>query len=235
MIVFSYGITKTGSTLAFELIKGCLESVGHKQRRLADGLVEPGHPINFLAIRRHTPEALQALFDAVPQDEIIAIKTHDSFGNKHRALFERASAEGRIKAQIVHRDPRDTCLSMLDAGTAARSAGRAAFSEFETLEDTKAAVERQLRNLDFWLTLPDVLELQYADLAERPFECIEKIGKTLGISPDPKAAYNHAFNKAFTQKNKAKPARYKDELSPSDQESIVARFRPYMERNGYLG
>ncbi|MEM0907578.1 MAG: sulfotransferase [Pseudomonadota bacterium] len=234
MIVFSYGITKTGSTLAFELIKGCLESVGQPQRRLDDGLVEPGHPINFLAIRRHTPEELQALVDAVPADEIIAVKTHDSFAPPHRDVIERGCRDGLIVPQVVHRDPRDTCLSMLDAGTEARKNGRQAFSEFLTIEDTKDAIERQLRNLDIWLQMPNVLELQYDELVDNPFGVIGKIGTALGITPDPAFAHNHAFNKAFTQKNKAKLHRYLEDMSPDDQASVVDRFRPYMERHGYV-
>jgi len=234
MIVFSYGITKSGSTLAFELIKGCLESAGHRQLRLADGLVEPEHGINFLAIRRHEPEDIERLIAAVPQDTIIAVKTHDSFAARHRPVIEAACREGTVLAQVVHRDPRDTCLSMVDAGAAARAAGHQAFSELATLDDALDAVTRQMRNLERWLAMPHVLEFEYEELVTRPYDCIEKIADTLGIEPEPGQAYRHAYVDAFTQKNKARLSRHRQEMAPADAARIVERFRPYMERHGYL-
>src|SRR6476661_3839031 len=48
MLVLCYGITKSGSTLTFELIKGVLETSGNPQQRLPDGPVNPDHRINYV-------------------------------------------------------------------------------------------------------------------------------------------------------------------------------------------
>ncbi len=48
MLVFCFGITRSGSTLAFEPIKGMLESIGHPQERLPDGPVNAQKRMNFI-------------------------------------------------------------------------------------------------------------------------------------------------------------------------------------------
>ena len=46
MLIISYGMPKTGSTLLFELTKALLEYAGYEQN-LAPREVNGGHPINF--------------------------------------------------------------------------------------------------------------------------------------------------------------------------------------------
>ena len=78
MIVLSYGMTKSGSTLAFELCKAVLEQRGYEQRHLPDDVVTEGHHINFLA--DVTVANLEKLVAEVAPSEIIAIKIHAPVG-----------------------------------------------------------------------------------------------------------------------------------------------------------
>ena len=93
MLILCYGITKSGSTLAFELIKGMLESAGHPQVRLSDGSVHPGQVVNFLEpVDRGTLKRLLAEIG----DRWIAVKTHSPITNETFGHLERLRRGGQI-------------------------------------------------------------------------------------------------------------------------------------------
>ena len=145
MIVLSYGMTKSGSTLAFELCKSVLQQRGYEQRRLPDGAVAPWHHINFM--NTLTVENLQRALDEVSPKEIIAVKTHVAIGPDERAFIEKRIAEASIKVHVNYRDPREVCLSLVDAGVQAREKGRPAFAEIHTLADAARIVQAAARRV----------------------------------------------------------------------------------------
>lgn len=111
MIVISFGVRKSGSTLAFEMAKAVLELVGHPQDLLPGGLVDPGHDINVVGT--WTDERLARLIDETDGTRIV-VRTH---GHPRRLSTDSVREHlraGRLKIHVVFRDPRDGVLSLLD-------------------------------------------------------------------------------------------------------------------------
>src|SRR4029077_18506857 len=113
-------IMKSGSTLAFELVKGMLESVGQAQTRLPDGPVDAGRRNNY--IDSLDAPRIDALLASIGSRSI-AVKTHCGFRDQLFPLLEERQACGELQIVASYRDPRDICLSLLDAGSRARSRG----------------------------------------------------------------------------------------------------------------
>lgn len=217
-LYLSYGVTKTGSTLAFELVRAILELAGADQSRLPDGAVTPGHNINFFAgsVSDQIPAALDA---AAGRGGLVAVKTHGRPESGARAAARR----GRLIGHVVFRDPRDIVLSMLDAGARAREAGARAFSEIVTLDDALRALERQVSRMNAWLELPGMMPLLYDRFAFDLPRSVRQLAGQLGVETDPDAVIALVQTR-FTQRNKAVPSRHEQEMDPADQRRVMERF-----------
>ncbi len=226
MLVFSYGIPKSGSTLAFELAKAVARLGGHRQPLMPEWL-PGGHKVNFA--QSLEVAALRGLA-AAAGSRILLIKTHACPGPDWVAEYRVLAAQGLVSAHVNHRDPRDICLSLLDAGRLARSRGEAAFAEFGTLEDTVAAVRRYLGEQSIWAALPRTLPLDYATCAFRMAEAVEAIKANLGISCPNWLVRLWVQRFAFTYRNKAVPARHEQELKPDQAAWLAREFAAWLPR-----
>ena len=230
MLVFSYGIPKSGSTLAFQIARAAARFAGHSQRLLAPPFSSPGHKVNFHQV---LDPALLAPLAARVGDRVLVIKTHDCPGPDWIAAYRALAVRGAAKAIVNHRDPRDICLSLCDAGRAARAQGEAAFAEFVTLEDAALRVRDYLGELEAWLALPGLLELRYESCAFRMDEAIDAIKAHLGLRTPNWVVRLYAGHIAFTHRNKAVPERHARELDAADRATLDAAFAPYLDRMGY--
>jgi hypothetical protein len=115
MLVFTFGIPKSGSTLAFQIRRSAALFTGHSQRLLPPQLRSPGHQVNF--------------------HRTLVIKTHDVPGPAWAAAYRDLVGRGQAACVINHRDPRHICLALRDAGAAARARREAAFAKLVTLDD----------------------------------------------------------------------------------------------------
>jgi Sulfotransferase domain len=227
MIVTCYGITKSGSTLAFELACKALANVGHPQTRLADELVDAGHNINFLS--ELPVHRLQNLITAVDDGSIVAFKTHGGLGQPAFRLATDLCSRGLLRVQVVWRDPRDVCLSLVDAGAQARAANRDSFSEIVTLEEAATEVCKQLANLRKWASMPGALILSYDEVAFDTDRALQAIDTHLGIRSDHEAVIDEVFNRTFTQKNKGVKNRYTTELDDEQLMMLETRFSKFIK------
>ncbi len=225
MLVFSYGIPKSGSTLAFELAKAVARLGGHRQPLLPEALLPGGHKVNFA--QDLTVPALRGLA-AAAAGRILLVKTHACPGQDWVAAYRALAAQGLASAHVNHRDPRDICLSLLDAGRLARSRGEQAFAEFTTLETTVPAVRRYLREQSIWAALPRTLRLDYATCAFRMAEAVAAIQAELGISGPNWLVRLWVQRFAFTYRNKAVPARHEAELTPAEAEWLAREFAAWL-------
>lgn len=230
MLVFSYGIPKSGSTLAFQIARAAARFAGHPQRLMPPPLSSPGHRVNFHQVLD------PALLDQVARragDRILVIKTHDRPGAEWVAAYSELASRGAARAIVNHRDPRDICLSLCDAGRAARAQGETAFAEFVTLADAAPRVRQYLEELEVWRGLPGLLEVRYETCAFRMDEAIDAIEAHLGVRTPNWLVRLYAGRIAFTHRNKAVPARHAIELGPADRAALDAAFRPYLDAMGY--
>jgi DNA-binding MarR family transcriptional regulator len=228
MLVMCYGVTKSGSTLAFELAKKALESAGYEQPVLSDSVVDPGRRVNFIS--NVTSERIKALVKEIGGDRIIAVKTHVGLSPETVELMNELARTGDAKVHTVVRDPRDVCLSLLDAGAKARQKGKEAFAEVYTLEDASANVVKQLERLRCWGSINGALILDYKQAAFSPEEALIQIEQHLGITCDHAAVIDKVMNQTFTQKNKGVKDRYISELSEGDKETLKRTFGEFITK-----
>ncbi len=220
-VFFSYGMTKCGSTLAFQLARVALMQAGLEQPLLPLG--DYGRKTKINAVTEITPEKARLILDTVRDlGHPLVLKTHRRPDPEVVKMVE----SGQARAHAVFRDPRDMALSMIDHGNKARARGRPGFSEIETLEDARNGIRNQLDSLTAWLQLPGVRRLQYETLAFDTETAAAAILEHLGIPGSPRRIARQVLRREFTQANLGIQARHKTQMSAEDSARFRAEFAP---------
>ena len=224
LVYFSYGLTKSASTLAYRLAWLSLEDAGLTQPRVPPPVVEEIHSVNFVT---HLDTAMMAelLRIAREQGYPLVVKTHVL---PSPAVVE-AVTSGQARGSISLRDPRDMALSMLDHGAKARRKGDFAFREYETLPDTLDAIRLQTDALAEWLRLPDMLALTYDQIAFDTENTVRKLQQHLGIAGNPAKITRMVSDKRYIQFNKGRRDRHKQEMSAEDSAAFAREFAPLID------
>ncbi len=221
LVYFSYGLTKSASTLAYRLAWLSLEDAGFKQPRLPFHLVEEIHSVNFVAYIEDA--MMDELLDiAAALGHPLVVKTHV----RPSPAVQDAIRSGKARGSISLRDPRDMALSMLDHGVRARKRGHKAFSEYHELPDTLDAIREQLDNLAEWLKLPDMITLPYEKTAFDPVRTAARLQAHMGIAGDPEKIARKVADRKYIQFNKGLRRRHRHEMSPEDSAAFTAEFTP---------
>lgn len=216
MIVLCYGITKSGSTLAFELVKALLEARGFPQRLLARELVRPGHPGNFVVAPE--PMQLQQLSASLAPGEIIAVKLHGDLPASSAVLLSTPAAHRAFRVLVSYRDPREVCLSLMEAAEQNRAREPAAVRGFgaviKNFDDAIHFTAAQLAHCLQWASVPGALPLYYEDVAFGGNKALVRMAAHLGLAPfldDELTAIGRQLREdTNTLRNKAVPGRYRE-------------------------
>ncbi len=225
LLYFSYGMTKTGSTLAFQLVRSALDLCGFPQDRVPLDVVNPVLKRNF--VNHISPRQLEDLKqEAKNRGYPIALKTH----MRPDPCVVEAIQSGVAIAHACYRDPRDMALSMLDHGRKSRETGQPEFTEIRTLDQAFENIRSQHDSLTAWLRLPGILPLYYEDIAFDTAQTARRILRQLGLKIDPDVLAEVVLTQRFTQKNKGKRLRYPEEMDPAIAAGIAAEFSPLLER-----
>jgi hypothetical protein len=228
VILISYGITRSGSTLCFEFAKRILEEAGFPQRRLSDALTVPGRRINYR--REWSIESVEALLREVREDEYIAIKTHGPPGPDLRTALAADGRFERVKVHVNLRDPREVALSLRDAGERARRLNKLTFSEIQSLDDACRRIRPDIGHCREWGSIPGSLKLHYDDVAFDSIRAIARMADHLGVPAKPESVATFVRSHAFTQFNKGQPKRYLRDMTPAEAESIRLQYSEFIER-----
>jgi hypothetical protein len=231
MIVLSYGMEKSGSTLAFELCKAILEQRGFVQRHLPDGVVLPGRRINFIS--QPNLVTLHLLNNEVAPSEVIVIKVHAPIGPAEIDFIEAAICRHEMKVIVNLRDLREICLSLVDAGENARKKSKPAFSNIMNLDDAIRIVNKQFNVCHRWAAIDGALHLLYDDVAFNSTLATAQICNHFDLpmlnDREIENVQSHLLNKAFTQLNKGKRKRYEEELTDAENASLLDRIEDSRE------
>lgn len=228
LLFVSYGMVKTGSTLAFEYMRAIHEANGWRQDRLPRRLLDTPSPINLID---ETSDLERLRRFAARGGRRVVLKTHAA----PSPLALEGLREGWLAAHAVWRDPRDMALSLRDAGARARAAveagdvRRGAFAHVVTLDDALSAVVRHIERLSLWAALPGVQVLAYDDLAFDAEPTVARMAAHAGLTADPAAVVAEVTGNRFTQFNKGRKARHLDEMDPELAERIESAFAPLLE------
>lgn len=222
LIYISYGMAKSGSTLAFQLVNAILEEAGVAQEGLDYGPTADGR---FIGVIR--PQELKRLAaiaadrDATP----IAVKTHSGLWN----CVTRGLDEGWVIGHAVCRDPRDIALSMMDASREQRAWGKRDGQPLRHVEDALDYVRAHAEKFEKWASHPGVLHLPYEPLAFDTETTAAAIAAQLGVEVDLRRCVKVA-KASFTQLNKGRSRRYETELSAEVSRRIADEFAGFIER-----
>lgn len=228
MLVICCGMAKSGSTLSFELVRGVLMGAGHSQAKVRCAGIKPRARGNHLS--GLSRDSLLEVIESIGRGRIVAAKTHKCFSDDMFAWMEQLQAERKIQVVVSYRDPRDVCLSLIDHGAKAREDGRPGFAKIHDLSGAADAFARAIPKFRKWGSLRGSLRLHFETMAFSPDEAIGAIERVLGVSCDHEAVKAHAFEGAFTQRNKAKKNRFEDELDDVQKQELGDRFGEFIER-----
>jgi hypothetical protein len=236
MIVFSYGIPKSGSTLAFK-IATCVATLGGHRQILMPGTLLPAtlrkgirDKINFAD--ELDPQMLPRLIEWVGE-RVIIIKTHSNPSPDWMNTYNKFATYNLVKAHVNHRDPRDICLSLLDAGTRARNLGDLPFSEYADINETIISVKRYIDKLKNWDLLKNKIDIRYESCAFDINTSINQIKDDLKINCMNFLVRTYINNFAFTQKNKGIPKRFLNEMDDNSIKYLNDIFSSYLDRMSY--
>jgi len=116
MIILSYGMQRSGSTLTYEIIRIILEENGFPQHILPNDIKMHDRNDNF--VDEVSIKKLDSIQNYIG-DNIICIKTHSPLSHEVHDYIKN-NTEIFPVVIVSYRDPRDIGLSLLDSGWAAR-------------------------------------------------------------------------------------------------------------------
>jgi hypothetical protein len=230
VLVLCYGIPKSGSTLAFELVKSALKNAGFEQKTFVNHArgtegAEAGLPgVRNFAASLDKP-TLEDLFARMGTARKIAVKTHSPFPDADFAWLEERQLAGDIQVIASYRDPREICLSLMDAAEKARKRGHEAFGGIEIMRRAQRNARHRIKDFRKWAALKGTMRLDYDTVAFAPDETLDRIEKLLSIKcSDREEVKDYAYYEAPTQKNKGLRNRYKSDLTEEQSADMLERF-----------
>ena len=147
-LFISYGMTRSGSTLAFETEKAILENYGMPQDKIVYKGLE-----NW--IENYLPEKYLSDIDSLKKinektlDNFVVFKTHGA-ANKKLINFIR---KFKIPVTISVRDPKDIIISLLEISKKNRSINETGFINIISFKDALRNIEEDLWRLETWKPL----------------------------------------------------------------------------------
>lgn len=226
LIYISYGMPKSGSTLAYELTRRFFEINGVPQFRLSNDAVSPNHKINF--VRNWSDDkAIDAILkEAGKLKTTIVIKTHRPPSERIKHL----ASEGLVAGHIVYRDPRDIALSLMDHGKKARKFGEKAYSKINDIPDAVQHIKYSLEQFSQWVDAPNFFLIDYERLIAGNFFA-DKLEKQAGFKFNVDEIYNYVNNNMFTQFNKGMKRRYETEMPEDIRGLFEEEFAEFIEKH----
>ena len=224
LLYFSYGMTKTGSTLAFQLVRSALDLCGFPQDRVPLDVVNPVLTRNF--VNHISERQLNELKDeARKRGYPIALKTH----MRPSAGVVKMIQCGEAIAHACYRDPRDMILSMLDHARISRANGATEFAELTNIEQVLVNIRSQHNSLTAWLRLPGVIPLYFEDIAFETARTAKRVLQQLNLKIDAEVLAEVVKTQRFTQKNKGARIRHPNEMAVEDSDRIATEFSPLID------
>ena len=225
LLYFSYGMTKTGSTLAFQMVRSALDLCGYPQDRVDLDVVDSNLRQNF--VNHISDQQLEQLkSEAKNRGYPIVLKTH----TRPDPCIVKMIQSGEAIAHAGYRDPRDMVLSMLDHAEKSRAEGLSGFGELKTIEQTLENIRGQFNTLTAWLRLPGTMPLYFEDIAFDTVRPMKKILERLKLKFDPDLLSDIVLKQRFTQRNKGVRFRHPNEMSAENSALIAHEFEPFISR-----
>ena len=241
MILLSVGMPRAGSGWYYNLTNELMLANGaqdaHKIRQryhLQGILTEVNCNIGALTTRRVLAVMLPALMG-----NTFVIKAHSA----PTPFALRVIRSGLMQPTYIHRDPRDAMLSAIENGRRAIGRGRPnAFSPFVEFEDALRFMEGYLRIWEAWMDCGQALLVRYEDLLTNYDPETERLVQYLALDPQ-RPEVREVINRYRPEKaqpdqkglhfSHGRIGRFRQKMSPEQQEIMAARLAPYIKRMGH--
>lgn len=225
LIYISFGMAKSGSTLAFQLVSAILEEAGVPQYDLdlseGEGIDQP----RFVDVIRPTELAhIVSVAKARPQGPVV-LKTHSGLWN----CVAEGLDNGWIIGHATCRDPRDIALSMMDASRDNRPWGKRNGQPLRHVEDALDYVRGHSAKFQDWARHPSIMPISYERLAFDTEAVAADLAKQLGVDADFKRVAKIAKASA-TNFNKGRSRRHESELSAPVNDKIREEFADFIDQ-----
>jgi hypothetical protein len=241
MIILSVGMPRAGSGWYYNLsndlmlANGAQDARQIRQRyRLQSILTEVNCNIGALTPRRITAVMLPSLMG-----NTFVIKAHAALTPYARFLIQR----GLIHSSYIYRDPRDALLSIMENGQRALQRGHPnAFSPYAEFEAAQHFMLEYLHIWDSWMDCQPVLLVRYEDLLLNYETEAGQLLEFLNLERDrpqiqavieqyrPEKAQPDQKGMHFSH---GKIGRFRQKLSPEQQEMMADQMGAYLTRMGY--
>jgi hypothetical protein len=217
MIYICYGMTKSASTLLYQLTEEILRVAGRSPVRLRPPLRPFGSVANYFD--EIDPPLLQEITGRHHGRDVV-LKTHQA---PHPQIAARVCA-GEILASASIRDPREVALSMIDHGDRSRRLGHSEFSECCTFEDVLPSIDNQIEKFRSWSALPPVKVFHYNEICFEQKNVVAGIADQLGVVVDVDRVLEPFIDtRLIGEFNKGVPLRYR-EMPKIQQEIYLLRY-----------
>jgi hypothetical protein len=240
MIFMCYGMQKSASSFAWQIVKDLAEIVGDKQLALRLHYIEDiDRRIGFQNI--FNIEQFDYFNDRIPQNKIMVIKSHSPLSKK---LADHISAKGG-GAIATYRDPLDIAVSLLDVGVAERikpiDKQRPGFSGVVTLKDAVNRLPESIETAESWLANDFIEHILYEKLCYETRIAVNQIMKVflnagVDITNDQienvLSKYSGSSNAIIPEFNVGGVGRYKAVMT---QEEILSLKEKYVNFRLKLG
>lgn len=243
MIIVAASMLKAGSSWFFNLINDMVVEAGHQDGRemrarfrLQKFLSPSDCTSKTLRIHRLVPISIPHWFG-----NTYTIKT----AGKPTPAVKLAIDLGVMKAAFILRDPRDVALSLYDHGEWIRREKIPSSTGFGALTTIEKAMDVALYYAQLWEMWKESRRaslVRYEDLLRNPYEEMERVSLHIGISlPEERLRViierYQISNRANWQQdlhfNVGRAGRWKERLSPGQQQKAMELFGDYLARMGY--
>jgi hypothetical protein len=218
-LVVAHGVPKSGSTFLYQVAKDITEAINGFSHYEAKNRFFPGMEVpDFVA----QPEDafVDSLLERLPPGAAFVFKTHGRITPKMASRLR----SGRVKAMMSFRDPRDTAISMLDAGVKDREKGRdRSFAALHEVEQAIGPTRHGWRIARDWIDCPNLLLIPYYLTATNQRWVVDRLCDYLGAAWGRyriNAKYAHGKDAKITEFHKGVADRFLDDLTPSQIERL---------------
>ncbi len=234
MIVLSNGLPKSGSSLICGLTADLLAAavpqngLAALRQATADGKTF-GRDLFVRTLDRPTLELLDGI---ARRNGPVVVKVHHAF----TADIRRGMDAGRLRATMIHRDPRDVILSARDHCW--RSEG-AQFGEFTSIRSAIAPCRRFLKMVMPWVKRSDALILRYSDLVADPIQTLARVREYLELEAaddllrEIVADRDRRRAAGVLQFNTGKLTRFREEMTDDEIAFCNRKLGSYIDQLGY--
>jgi len=241
MLTISIGMPRAGSGWYFNLTHDLVTASGGQDARQIRSRYHLGRVLTEVNCNMGalTPPRLLAVMLPALLGNTFVVKAHAAPTPMALSLIRR----GWARAAYIYRDPRDAMLSAYDNGQRALQKGRPnAFSHLTDFEKSVDFMLVYLRIWEAWMACPQVLHTRFEDFKNDYDLEAGRLASFLGYpaeNPPVQAVIERYRPEQARQQvkgihfNKGKSGRFREKLTPEQQEVVAQKFGQYLTRMGY--